>query len=375
MAPSFSRCSSALLMVAMCVASAAALSTTAEERNAALFASFKSRFNKTYPGAAAEATRYEIFVANLARAAEHGKANPKAKFGVNAYSDLTEEEFRRTHHNAAPRFKDMMARRPAVAPLFTQEQVSAAATSIDWRTKGAVTYVKNQLNCGGCYSFSTTGNIEGQWFLAGNPLVALSEQEIISCDTLDDGCGGGTMDTAMTWLVQNQNGNIATEASYPFVSGSGTAPACALPKTTGATITGHIDLPQNEDQMATWLSTKGPISIAVDATSFQTYNGGILTNCISKQLDHAILAVGYNDVASTPYWIVKNSWGTSWGEDGYIYIAKGSNQCLIDSAPSSSVVGGPAPASSGSAPSPASSGSGPAPASSGSQAASSSSSF
>lgn len=369
---SFSRCTKALLMVAMCVATAAALSTTAEERNAALFASFKARYNKTYPGAEAEASRYAAFVANLAVAEEHAKKNPKAKFGVNAYSDLTEEEFRRTHRNAAPMFAALLARRPAVAPLFTQDQVAAAASSIDWRAKGAVTYVKNQLNCGGCYSFSTTGNIEGQWFLAGNPLTALSEQEIISCDTLDNGCHGGTMDNAMTWLVQNQGGKIATEASYPFVSGTGAVPSCALPKTTGAVITGHIDLPASEDQMATWMSTKGPISIAVDATSFQTYAGGILTNCISKNLDHAILAVGYDDTAETPYWIVKNSWGASWGENGYIYIAKGSNQCLLDSYPSSAVVGGSSGSSSAAAPS-GSSGSGPAPASSGS--ADSSSSF
>jgi len=154
------------------------------------------------------------------------------------------------------------------------------------------------------------------------------------------------MDNAWDWLVQSNNGTIVTEASYPYVSGSGEVPACALSgKTFGAQIIGHVDVPKTEDQMAAWVLANGPMSVAVDATSWQTYSSGILTNCISNQIDHGVLVVGYDDTYSTPYWIVKNSWGQSWGENGYIRVAKGSDQCLITSYPCSSTVkkGGPTP--------------------------------
>jgi len=152
------------------------------------------------------------------------------------------------------------------------------------------------------------------------------------------------MDQAFQWLISNQGGKIATEASYPYVSGDGNAPACALPKTTGAVITGFNDLPKDEAQMLTWLDSNGPIAIAVDATSWQTYTGGIMTDCQASQIDHGVLLVGYGVSGSTKYWIVKNSWSTSWGESGYIRVQYGTNQCLINSYPTSSKASsGPAP--------------------------------
>jgi cysteine peptidase B len=231
------------------------------------------------------------------------------------------------------------------ASIVTPDMIKSAGKAVDWRTKGAVTGVKNQGQCGSCWAFSTTGGIEGQWFLAGNTLTSLSEQELVSCDTIDSGCNGGLMDNAFEWLMQSQQGAIDTEASYPYVSGNGQAPACSQSgKVTGATINGHKDLPHDESQMATWVYTGGPLSIAVDATSWQTYVGGIMTNCISDQIDHGVLIVGFDETNNPPYWIVKNSWGRSWGESGYIRVSKGSNQCLITSDPCTSTVGsGPAP--------------------------------
>jgi len=145
--------------------------------------------------------------------------------------------------------------------------------------------------------------------------------------------------------VANQNGHIVTEATYPYVSGNGFAPACGLNASmpVGGTIVGHHDLPHNESQMAVWVSYGGPLSIAVDATSWQTYTSGILTNCISNQIDHGVLIVGYDMTNSPPYWIVKNSWGTSWGENGYIRIEYGSDQCLLTSYPCSSNASGVQP--------------------------------
>jgi cathepsin F/cysteine peptidase B len=252
---------------------------------------------------------------------------------------MTAAEFK-TRHNAERHFA---ARKRSATPIeFGAAELRAAASqAIDWRAKGAVTAVKNQGQCGSCWSFSTTGGIEGQWFLAGNALTSLSEQELVSCDTNDSGGNGGLMDNAFDWLVSNRNGQIVTEASYPYVSGGGVVPACSAnlaSKAVGATITGHRDITQTEDQMASFVYSSGPLSIAVDASTWQTYMGGIVTNCPQGQIDHGVLIVGFDDAASTPYWIIKNSWTTSWGEAGYIRVQKGTDQCSITSYPTTSIV-------------------------------------
>jgi hypothetical protein len=139
--------------------------------------------------------------------------------------------------------------------------------------------------------------------------------------------------------VEYQGGNIVTEAAYPYVSGNGVAPQCTLNNKTmahGATITGHTDIAHNESNMLAFVGVGGPLSIAVDATSFQTYTGGILTNCISDQIDHGVLIVGYDMTNSPPYWIIKNSWGAAWGENGYIRVEYGTDQCLLTTYPSTS---------------------------------------
>ena len=322
-----------VVLAALLIAAVAARDFTSE------FKAFKSMHKKVYPTKEEETKRFHIFVSNMKRAEKLQASNPLATFGASVYADLSAEEFK-SHHNGERHF----ARAAAKAKPIAWEKASAA-TSIDWRTKGAVTAVKNQGQCGSCWSFSTTGNIEGQWFLAGHSLVSLSEQLLVSCDTIDDGCNGGLMDNAFDWLVQDHNGTIVTEASYPYVSGGGVAPACNEHGDFGARITGHLDLPKNEAQMASWCAVHGPVAIGVDATSWQTYMGGIMTNCISSQVDHGVLIVGFDDNNSPPYWIIKNSWGASWGESGYIRVEKGTNQCLITDYPCSSIVtpAGPTP--------------------------------
>jgi cysteine peptidase B len=240
--------------------------------------------------------------------------------------------------------------------MFSAEEVAAAAgKSIDWRNKGAVTDVKDQAECPCCWSFSAAGSIEGQWAISGNKLVSLSSQELVSCDNYDGGCGGGLMENAFEWLLKYRKGELSTEESYPFVSGSlechmnasgfGPAPKCDMRnRTVGARITSYKDIPRNEDQMAAFVLLNGPLAIGVDSTSFQHYTGGIVTKCTGNELDHAVLIVGVDDAHKPPYWIVKNQWGKGWGEQGYIRIKKGTNQCLIREAPITAIVaGGPNP--------------------------------
>jgi cysteine peptidase B len=327
---------SALALLALVGSSAALPAAYVEENHGLLWETFKAEHGRTY-SAAEEAHRRTVFKANMLRASELERRNPEAQFGMNKFADLTAEEFRVYHRLNVPT-------KASPAPLFSAEEVKRlTADGVDWRTKKAVTQVKDQGQCGSCWSFSTTGGIEGQNALKGSKsLVPVSEQELVSCDNVDDGCRGGLMDNAFEWLVQNKGGNIVTEAAYPYTSGRGSSGSCkdVSSMAVGATVTGFKDLPHDEDQMASWMATNGPISIAVDATSWQSYSSGVMSTCKSVQLDHGVLAVGY----TADYWIIKNSWGTSWGESGYIRVKKGTNQCLLNQSPSYPTVGsGPAP--------------------------------
>jgi cathepsin F/cysteine peptidase B len=268
----------------------------------------------------------------MVKAADLERQNPKAQFGMSPFADLTAAEFKQTHHNLN------VTQKASPPPMFSDAEVAEAlASSVDWRSKGAVTQVKDQAQCGSCWAFSSTGGIEGAWKLAGNSLTSVSEQELVSCDKIDSGCNGGLMDNAYDWLKKSKKGQIVTEAAYPYHSGTGSSGSCKNTKSmkVGATISGHKDITHTEAQMAAWMKKNGPLPIAVDAQShWQTYTGGVVSTCTGKSLDHGVLAVGY----TSDYWIVKNSWGSSWGESGYIRLAYGSNQCGLNQSPTAPLI-------------------------------------
>lgn len=299
--------------------------------------------------------RREILARNLQRAADLQKQNPHATFGLSPLALLTPEEFQRRYANSEPHIQRGLElyKRGALRHIRpyvprTKQTVTAIElpTSIDWRQKGAVTPVKNQGDCGSCWSFSTTGSIEGQWFLSGRDLVSLSEQNFVSCDDLFAfGCDGSFSWLAYSWAVDAQNGTIYLESSYPYVSGeNGTVPSCNRGgAVAGAQIVGgQVLSPWNALGMRTFLASEGPLSVAVDATTFQTYTNGILTSCEDGLPDHEVLVVGYSEAVlnnqTVPYWIVKNSWGTTWGEAGYIRVASGKNLCQIELLPNTATV-------------------------------------
>ncbi|CCW64732.1 unnamed protein product [Phytomonas sp. EM1] len=179
-------------------------------------------------------------------------------------------------------------------------------------------------------AFSTIGTIEGVWAAAGNPLTSLSEQELVSCDETNQGCNGGMMGDAIQWLLSARGGKVLTEESYPYTSGDGLTEDCQLDVgKVGAVISGLVEVDANEDAIAAQVAKSGPVSVAVDASTWQLYTGGVLSTCVMEELNHGVLIVGYNDDANPPYWIIKNSWSSAWGEEGYIRIEKGTNQCGV----------------------------------------------
>ena len=205
--------------------------------------------------------------------------------------------------------------------------------SIDWVTKGAVTDVKNQGQCGSCWSFSTTGALEGANFVEHGELISLSEQQLVDCDNFhnggkDHGCNGGLMDNAFSWI--EKNGGLCQEASYPYISGTTKTPGNCMSDcdaVPGTIITSYYDVPANSDDDMMDALNQQPVAIAIqaDQKDFQLYSSGVFTGDCGTQLDHGVLVVGYGSMDGTDYYRVKNSWGTTWGKDGYIYLGRGSD--------------------------------------------------
>lgn len=206
----------------------------------------------------------------------------------------------------------------------------ALPESIDWTTKGAVTGVKDQGNCGSCWSFSATGALEGAYKIKYGTLISFSEQNLVSCDTVDSACNGGLMDNAFSWT--KSNGGLCTEDGYPYTSGTtGQKGTCTTTctKNSGVAPKSFTDVARNSDSALMTALVQQPVSIAIQANqpAFQLYKSGVLTGSCGTNLDHGVLAVGYGTwTDGIDYYKVKNSWGTSWGMSGYILIQRGNPQ-------------------------------------------------
>jgi len=262
-----------------------------------------------------------------ARNAAELKAGGNAVHGITKFSDLSQVEFETRYLLADPTMKTKEGRVYAekmAAPVSTMGAVNWAGIY--------TTPVKDQGYCGSCWAFSATEQIESEMMRLKGVTQLLSAEQITQCDKTSFGCGGGWTEHAYNYVVRAKG--MSTEADYPYSSYQGATGTCsddAHAKVSTSAISGYVTV-NGEDQMASYMQSTGPLSVCLDANTFNSYKGGILTTC-GNQVDHCVQAVGVDLSASTPYWIVRNSWGTTWGEAGYIRIAYGKNLCAIASDP------------------------------------------
>jgi len=293
------------------------------------FEIFERTYNKQYATAAERQYRKEVFTQTLARIELLNQGEPYRPHGINQFADMTQEEFRAQYLMDPVQFAASKAERLAGAGVIDYSHFdSALPSSFDWRNNGSVvTPVKNQGQCGSCWAFSTTENIESVWALAGNKLIELAPQQIVDCDTTDAGCNGGNPPTAYEYVIKA--GGLELETSYPYTAKDGKCKAQASLEV--AKISGYewATKTKNETEMQVAVLNVSPLSICVDAITWQTYTSGIITKNCGTSLDHCVQVTGWNTDASTEYWIVRNSWGTSWGNAGYIYVEIGKDLCGI----------------------------------------------
>jgi cathepsin F len=288
-----------------------------------LFTAWKAQYNKQYSTTEEEASRFENFQLSIDRVQARNAKSGSATFGLTKYADMTPEEFKSTLLGYI-----RPSERSDVGVL-TPQDIDVPQT-LDWRTKNMVTPVKNQEQCGSCWAFSVTENIESMYCMKNQIDCAtfppLAPQEIVDCDTVDQGCNGGDPPTAYQFVMQE--GGMEDESDYPYTAQDGTCNFQA--NLVKVTITNWQYATQNSDEttMQNNLVSWGPLSICVDAEPWQDYTGGVLmaSDC-DTQLDHCVQLVGYDMTQSTPFWIVRNSWGADWGENGYIRLQYGQDTC------------------------------------------------
>ena len=285
------------------------------------FSKFQKIYNKEYENFEEFENRFEIFRTNLNRIILHNDNSSQTfKMEINQFADMTPEEFSTVRLNGYKKSHKKLFSSNFTCLSFKGTNKTLPDT-VDWRAK-AVTPVKDQGQCGSCWSFSSTGAMEGAWAIAKGQLISLSEQQLMDCSRGlgNQGCEGGDMDPSFQYVIQS--GGICAESEYKYKErDSNKCKNC----TVVAKFTNCADVMPNNQLALKEAVANGPVSVAIeaDASVFQFYSSGVLTDkgC-GTNLDHGVLAVGYGEENGIKYWLVKNSWSNSWGDEGYIKIAR-----------------------------------------------------
>lgn len=291
-----------------------------------LFEEFVKKYNKTYSSLEERQAKFENFKAHLEIINRKNNGSSHAVYDINAYSDLNKNELlRRTTGFRVSLKKNLGARtnyQCGYQPIDHEPGV-ILPESFDWRSRNVVTSVKNQRECGSCWAYSTIANIESLYAIKHGLLYDLSEQHLVNCDPLNNGCNGGLMHWALESILHE--GGVVLETDDPYV---GVDSVCKA-RRHAFPIEGCIryDL-RNENRLRELLVANGPVSLAIDVIDLTDYREGIAEDCgYENGLNHAVLLVGYGIQNGIPYWLLKNSWGTSWGEGGYFRVRRNMNAC------------------------------------------------
>ncbi|KAK9152998.1 hypothetical protein Sjap_000478 [Stephania japonica] len=288
---------------------------------------WKALHGRVYKDASEEKKRFNVFKENVKYIEQFNNkdVNHSYKLSVNELADLTNEEFKvtRNGYNGVLHLEDKLARVTS-SSSFKYENVEEVPSTMDWRANGAVTPVKNQGQCGCCWAFSAVAATEGINKIKTGELISLSEQQLLDCTTSDitRGCHGGLMDDAFRFIISNQGLN--TETNYPYNEAQGTCNA-EMVSNHVVQITGYEDVPANNEAALLNAVANQPVSVALDGSGrqFQFYSSGVFTGYCGTQLTHAVTIVGYGVTDDgIKYWLAKNSWGTRWGESGYMRIQR-----------------------------------------------------
>lgn len=292
-----------------------------------MWAQFKQEYSKSYLTEEIETKAFAAFLDNLVVADERNslekQLNGTAVHGITHFFDLTQDEFASRYLTADPSLRS-----GSIPVTEIMEPPSAALGLVDWTGK-YTTPVKDQGQCGSCWAFSATEQIESDAMRKLGVKYTLSPQQITSCDTTSQGCNGGWTENAYNYV--KKAGGIEQNSDYPYSSYSGTTGRCNVNAAKEVISVSGYSTVKGESSMASYVQKTGPLSVCLDASSWSSYKGGIMSSC-TKRVNHCVQAVGV-DASSGGYWKVRNSWGTRWGESGFIRLSYGQNTCAITNDP------------------------------------------
>jgi len=291
------------------------------------FVDFVKTYNKQYT-VEEFFNRFETFKANMAIAEAHNAKQSSFTMGVTQFADLTGDEFGAQYMGKV--LKKTVTLPPRTKVLAPQAE-GEADPSFDWRTKGAVSPVRNQGQCGSCWAMTVVSAVESACYILTHNLTMLSTQALMDCSGAagNQGCNGGFIDESFTWLKSNP---LPTDACYPYTAESGTSCLKKCPPVKGCKVTGFKDVAKGDEAAMMTAVNQQPLALAIEAdqSGFQMYTGGVIDfkDC-GKQLDHTLLLIGYGTDGNNKYWTLQNTWGASWGEKGYLRMIRDQDQCGI----------------------------------------------